>query len=142
MSAKHRPGREYQDILEGGGFRSGGGYTGPKVRFRDFFKSSQSKSPDFVVSPKGTAYPVPKGAQGPKPVFNQQGKQTGTAFTGGKGGGNNQVDSIRIMNPTPARGRSPSYPTGYIKYENERRQGVNPYTGKTVPNSKSHYPVD
>jgi hypothetical protein len=71
------------------------------------------------VSPGGTAYPVPKGAQGPKPGINPQGKQTGTAFTGGKGGANKQVDTMRIMDPTPPRGKSPGYPEGYIKYENK-----------------------
>ena len=104
-----------------------------------------SSAPNFIVSPSGTAYPVPRGAQGPVPVINPAGKVTGSAFTGGRGGANGQVDTIRIMNPTPPRGRSPGYPNGYIKYENAaspRPQGVDPYTGRTLPNSQSHFPID
>jgi hypothetical protein len=102
-------------------------------------------APDFVVSPSGTAFPVPKGATGPSPVISPAGSQTGVAFTGGAGGANGQVSTIRLMNPTPARGNSPGYPNGYIKYENSaipRPQGVDPYSGKTLPNSPSHFPID
>lgn len=107
--------------------------------------SGPSKGPDFVVSPGGTAFPVPNGATGPTPVLNPAGNQTGAAFTGGTGGTNGQVSTMRIMNPTPARGNSPGYPKGYIKYENSaspKPQGVDPYSGKTLPNSKSHFPID
>lgn len=101
-----------------------------------------NKAPDFIVSPNGTAFPVPKGAQGPTPVVNQAGKQTGIAYTGGTGGANRQVDKIRIMDSTPSRGSSPDYPNGYIKYENAATQGVDPYTGRTLPNSQSHFPIE
>jgi RHS repeat-associated protein len=104
-----------------------------------------NKAPDFIVSPGGTAFPVPKGATGPTPVFNQAGNQTGVAFTGGAGGANGQVATMRLMNPTPAKGGSPAYPNGYIKYENAaspKPQGVDPYSGKTLPNAKSHFPID
>ncbi|NOH29412.1 RHS repeat-associated core domain-containing protein [Vibrio mediterranei] len=100
------------------------------------------KAPDFVVSPGGTAFPVPKGATGPTPVVNPGGKTTGSAFTGGKGGTNGKVDTIRIMDPTPPRGKSPGYPNGYIKYENKSGQGVDPYTGRTLSNKDSHFPID
>ncbi len=103
---------------------------------------ASNKAPDFVVSPGGTAFPVPKGAKGPTSVVNPGGKATGSAFTGGKGGTNGQVDTMRIMNPTPARGKSPGYPNGYIKYENKAGQGVDPYTGRTISNKKSHFPID
>jgi len=99
-------------------------------------------APDFIVTPGGTAFPVPKGATGPFPVVNQAGKRTGAAFTGGRGGANGQVDTIRIMNPTSARGRSPGYPNGYIKYENSRGQGVDPYTGRTGSREDTHFPID
>jgi RHS repeat-associated protein len=102
-------------------------------------------SPDFVVSPSGTAFPVPKGATGPTPVLNPAGKQTGVAYTGGAGGANGKVSTMRIMDPTPAKGSSPGYPNGYIKYENSaspKPQGVDPYSGKTLPNSQSHFPID
>jgi RHS repeat-associated protein len=101
-----------------------------------------SNAPDFIVSPGGTAYPVPRGATGPTPVINPAGRQTGSAFAGGRGGANQQVDSLRVMDPTPPRGSSPGYPRGYVKYENRAGQGVDPYTGQTVPNSQSHFPID
>ena len=100
------------------------------------------QAPDFVVSPNGTAFPVPKGSIGPSPVINPAGKITGSAFTGGNGGVNGQVDTMRMMNPTPPIGSSPGYPSGYIKYENSFGQGVDPYTGRTVPNSQSHFPIE
>jgi hypothetical protein len=46
------------------------------------------------------------------------------------------------MDSTPARGRSPGYPNGYIKYENINSQGVNPYTGKTVPREEAHFHIE
>ena len=76
------------------------------------------------------------------PVINEGGKQTGTAFVGGKGGANKKVDTIRIMDPTPPRGKSPGYPKGYVKYENVSKQGVNPYTGKTGSHSETHFAID
>jgi len=103
---------------------------------------TSDKAPDFVVSPGGTAFPVPKGATGPASVVNPGGKTTGNAFTGGKGGVNGKVDTMRIMNPTPPRGKSPGYPNGYIKYENKSGQGVDPYTGRTLSNKDSHFPID
>ena len=103
---------------------------------------ASDKAPDFVVSPGGTAFPVPKGATGPTPVVNPGGKTTGSAFTGGNGGANGKVDTMRIMNPTPPRGKSPGYPNGYIKYENKSGQGVDPYTGRTLSNKDSHFPID
>lgn len=99
-------------------------------------------APDFVVSPGGTAFPVPRGAEGPTPVINPSGQQTGVAFTGGNGGANGQVSTMRIMDPTSPRGASPGYPNGYIKYENSGRQGVDPYSGGTLPNSQSHHRID
>jgi len=98
-------------------------------------------SPNFIVDQSGTAFPVPSGAKGPTPVINPAGKQTGVAFTGGSGGANGKVTTMRIMNPTPARGSSPGYPNGYVKYENASKQGVHPYSGKTVPNTESHHPI-
>jgi len=101
-----------------------------------------NKAPDFIVSKGGTAFPVPKGSTGPTSVVNPSGKTTGSAFTGGKGGANGQVDTMRIMDATPARGKSPGYPNGYVKYENKSGQGVNPSTGKTISNKESHFPLD
>ncbi|MHB1167440.1 MAG: RHS repeat-associated core domain-containing protein, partial [Carboxydocellales bacterium] len=99
------------------------------------------KGPNFVVTPRGEAIPIPNGASGPVPVINPAGKTTGFGFTGGKGGANGKIDSVRIMDPTQPRGNSPGYPEGYVKYENATQQGVDPVTGKTLPNSQSHFPL-
>ncbi len=99
--------------------------------------------PGFVVGPTGIVFPVPPGAVGPTPVINPNGVQTGVAFTGGSGGANGQVNTIRIMDPTPPRGASPGYPNGYVTYQNGTgpgAQAVDPYTGQTVPRSQAHYP--
>lgn len=101
-----------------------------------------NKAPDFIVSQDGTAFPVPKGSTGPTPVNNPAGKKTGDAFTGGSGGANGQVDTMRMMDPTPPRGKTPGYPNGYIKYENKAGQGVDPNTGRTLPNRDSHFPTN
>ena len=98
-------------------------------------------SPDFVVTPNGDVIPVPKGATGPVDVVNPAGNVTGQAYTGGSGGANGQVSNVRIMDPTPPRGNSPGYPNGYVKYENSMGQGVDPNTGRTLPNSQSHFPL-
>ncbi|WP_197073459.1 hypothetical protein [Clostridium polynesiense] len=104
-------------------------------------KAPKTSSPDFVVTPNGDAIPVPKGATGPIDVKNPTGKTTGFAYTGGKSGANGQVSNVRIMDPTPPRGNSPGYPNGYVKYENKGLQGLDPITGKTIPNSQSHFPL-
>lgn len=52
---------------------------------------------------------------------------------------------MRIMNATQPKGNSPGYPDGYIRYTNSaspRPQGVDPVTGKTLPNTAGHYPID
>ena len=101
--------------------------------------SATGSGPNFIVTPGGTAFPVPTGATGPTPVVNPAGNQTGSAFTGGSGGQNGQVSTMRIMNANP------SNPTGYIKYENNaqpKAQGVDPYSGRTVSPDKAHKPID
>ncbi len=95
------------------------------------------RGPDFIVDPGGQVFPVPRGATGPVPVVNKSGNTTGAAFTGGQGGANKQVDTIRIMDPDK-RGR---YPDGYVKYTNELKQGVDPYTGQTGSHNASHFPL-
>jgi RHS repeat-associated protein len=114
----------------------GGGRAGAAV---------ENAAPDFIVSRGGTAFPVPEGAQGPVPVINPAGNQTGVAFTGGSSGANGQVSTMRIMDPTPPIGNSPGYPNGYIRYQNNaspRPQAVDPYTGQTIPNSQGHFPIN
>nr|WP_262052009.1 polymorphic toxin type 10 domain-containing protein [Leptospira kirschneri] len=114
----------------------------PNVNVPGGGKAIVTNRPDFIVSPNGTAFPVPKGATGPTPVINLNGKITGSGYTGGKGGANGQVNTMRIMDPTPAKGNSPGYPNGYIKYMNNVKQGVDPYTGKTLPNTKNHFGIN
>jgi hypothetical protein len=107
--------------------------------------SSGGRGVDFVVTEAGEAIPVPKGASGPVPVINEAGETTGFAFKGGEGGHglDSRVSDVRIMDPTPPRGRSPGYEGGYVTYENRLGQGVNPHTGRTVPNSdpSRHIPL-
>ncbi len=101
--------------------------------------------PNFIVTPNGTAIPVPEGASGPTPVTNPGGRQTGVAYTGGSGGQNGKVSTVRIMEPTPPRGNSPGYPNGYVKYENSaspKPQGVDPVTGRTLSNAESHFSLE
>jgi RHS repeat-associated protein len=108
-------------------------------------ESPPLNKPNFIVDNSGQVFPVPKGAKGPTPVINPSGKQTGVAFTGGQGGANGKVATMRIMNPTLPKGKSPGYPNGYIKYENAaspKPQGVNPQSGQTAPNAQSHYPIN
>jgi hypothetical protein len=97
-------------------------------------------SPNFIVTPEGKAIVVPEGATGP--VWVKNGK--GFAYIGGKGGSNEQVSVVRIMDPTEAKlqGRIPAYPKGYVKYENDINQGVDYVTGKTLSNKKSHLSLE
>jgi RHS repeat-associated protein len=129
------------DVAQGCG--SGGGSRANSPTPNNVGKQT-TRNTDFVVSPGGTAFPVPKGAHGPTPVINDAGKQTGVAYTGGTGGANSQVSTMRVMDPTQPKGKSPGYPDGYVKYENSATptpQGVDLYTGKTLSNSKSHFPI-
>jgi hypothetical protein len=88
-------------------------------------------APDYVVSPGGTAYPVPRGATGPAPADTGKGVQ----FQGGSGGPglNERVTGFRFMDPV-TRGRY-QHPKGYGVYNNITDQTVSPSTGQTVPRS-------
>lgn len=92
----------------------------------------------FIVDANGQAFPVPAGATGPTTTPSGKGVQ----FTGGSGGTNGQVATMRIMDPVPARGNASAYPEGYIKYENASGQGVNPYTGRTGSKPETHCPIN
>ena len=63
------------------------------------------------------------------------------AFTGGTGGANGQVSTVRIMDPVPAKGNVPEYPNGYVKYENDFGQGVDLITGQTLSKVQAHFPL-
>ena len=95
-------------------------------------------SPNFVVTAT-QCIPVPTGS-GLVPVINSGGRITGQAFSGGTGGGNNlppNVSQLRLMEPTV------EYPNGYAVFMNSQNQGVNPFTGQTLPNSSPlrHIPL-
>jgi len=92
-------------------------------------------SPNFIVDEGGQVFPVPEGAVGPKPTENGK----GVIFSGGNGGENGQVSSIRIMDPVPARGKAPAYPNGYVVYENINGQAVDPNSGRTVSRREAHH---
>jgi len=121
--------RPTQTVPFASGF--GGGSTGAGT-------IAPARAPNFIVAPNGTAYPVPQGSVGPNPLT----RGSGVAFTGGNGGANGQVSTMRIMDPTPPRGRSPGYPKGYIKYDNACGQGVDPYTGRVLPNAQNHFSLE
>jgi hypothetical protein len=101
-------------------------------------QTQSNTAPNFIVDGKGTAYPVPKGATGPEVADNGK----GIKYTGGSGGTNGQVTTMRIMDPVSAKGNAPAYPNGYIKYTNSQGQGVNPYSGQTGSNAATHYPIN
>ncbi len=65
----------------------------------------------------------------------------GVMFTGGQGGTNGQVSTMRIMNPTLPKGASPGYPNGHIIYNNNSNQPVDPYSGRTISDADAHYPI-
>lgn len=100
--------------------------------------SEVPKAANLIVDCKGIAFPIPEGAVAPIP--NTNGK--GVKFTGGQGGTNGQVSSLRIMDPTLPKGKSPRYSNGYIKYQNAGGQGVDPYNGRTLPQTASHILID
>jgi RHS repeat-associated protein len=92
-----------------------------------------SGAPNFVVTPRGVVFPVPAGARGPLAIPG------GMEFQGGSGGNglDPRTSGFRYMDPrTNSRY---SYPDGYGTYNNEDangvRQGVDPLTGRTIPNS-------
>jgi hypothetical protein len=57
-----------------------------------------------------------------------------------------EESGVRIMDAAPPGGNSPGYPNGYIEYENNplfgKPQSVDPITGRTLPNSQSHFPLE
>ena len=99
------------------------------------------KGPSFLVSEGGDVIPVPKGATGPRSADNAR----GTVFEGGRGGPglHPNVTEVRVMDPTPAMGKSPGYANGHVVYGNKAGQGVNPQTGQVVPKSdpSRHIPL-
>ena len=98
--------------------------------------SSSIHSPNFIVTSGGEAISVPDGAHGPFPADNGNGMK----FIGGQGGAKGNVDTVRIMNSTSARGNAPAYPDGYAVYETPmpNSQAVNSITGQTLSPADAH----
>ncbi|MGB7201896.1 MAG: hypothetical protein WBD16_06470 [Pyrinomonadaceae bacterium] len=98
-----------------------------------------TRAPSFLGQANGPAIAVPNGSS-QTAVVNSQGNVTGLAFTGGRGGNglSDAVTSVRVMNPTTR------YPNGYVTYMNINRQGVNPFSGRTIPNADPlrHVPLN
>lgn len=92
------------------------------------------RAPDFVVSPGGTAFPVPSGATGPLPT-----RAPGFQFTGGAGGHglDSRVTGVRFMDANSNQGAR-------AVYMNQGGQTVNPFTGRTVPKNAptAHFYID
>ncbi len=93
---------------------------------------SGGTGPTFVVTPGGTAVPVPTGVGSGGPTR----AGGGTVYTGGSGGGpgnmNPNVTGMRIMPSCPAKGPYPAYPNGYYNYTNAGGQVIDGQTGKTL----------
>ena len=120
-------------------------WTNAESKLANAAEGKASTNTSFLVDESGQTFPVPEGATGPNPSFNPAGNQTGVQYTGGRGGANGQVRTMRVMDAVPAKGKAPGYPKGYIKYENgasPKPQGVDPTSGKTLPSSQSHYPLN
>lgn len=94
---------------------------------------SQGK-PDFVVTSKGEAIPVPNGASGPLPT-----RSPGDQYTGGSGGKgmDSRTSGVRVMDRNSNQGRR-------AVYMNEKGQTVDPSTGRIVANSdpRAHHYLD
>jgi len=87
----------------------------------------------IIVTPGGTAIPIPQGAVGPTLVRTGKGFE----FTGGSGGYDlsTNASNVRIMDPTLPKGPSPGYPNGYANYQDTQGQSIDQYSGKTVGKS-------
>jgi hypothetical protein len=108
-------------------------------RSADLAADAGRAAPDFIVTPSGTAIPVPSGAIGPTPTVNSSGSTVGFEFTGGSGGAgmNAKVDGVRIMEANQHQGSR-------AVYMNQSRQTVDPSTGRTVPNAdpRAHHSLE
>jgi len=96
--------------------------------------------PNFLTGPTGRTFPVPNGAV-QVPNYNKSGTLTGTMYQGGTWNG--RAVDMRVMDPVPARGNAPAYPDGYVTYQNQRNQTIDPVTGRTLSNDHpdAHMPI-
>jgi RHS repeat-associated protein len=96
--------------------------------------ATSERPTDFVVTPRGEAIPIPKGANGP--TAPERG--SGMAYQGGSGGNgmNGRTTGVRIMDGNSNQGQR-------VSYMNRSGQTVNPTTGQTVPKNDptAHIPL-
>jgi len=83
-----------------------------------------NRAPDFVVSPGGTAIPVPSGATGPHRT-----RSSGFQYTGGAGGHgfDSRVSGVRLMDEVPGHHNRRAV------YMNEGGHTVDRNTGRQIP---------
>ncbi len=97
-------------------------------------KATVESSTSFVVTPKGEAIAIPKGAIGP----SSPQKGSGMSYQGGAGGNglDSRVSGVRIMDANSNQGKR-------VNYMNKNGQTVDPSTGKTISNSdkRGHLPL-
>lgn len=110
--------------------------SGPTIVLQ---QQTQASGPNFVVTPSGTAIPIPAGATGPVPVASDKGVQYSGGSTVAPNGA--VISSVRIMDPTQPSAASPGYPNGYVVYHNQYGQPVDPQTGRTLPRSRWHIAI-
>ena len=131
MSAKHRPGMEYQDELEGGGFRLGGGAkgsflkssaTGKRGLGTNPFKGKSFQDIDRILTDRGFKKVGSDPASGKGSYFHNK---TGRKYYLDKGRGgykkgiieNPHVDVHRMMNGKNLKTEKRKYPLGEKLYD-------------------------
>src|SRR5690554_888822 len=124
-----------------------GGYGGFNVSQRTSFNFSRfnfsnnmrsiGPSPNFIVSPNGTAFPVPNNSIGPFPALNNRGIQ----FVNGNSGFglSSRVHGFRFMDPITS-GKY-LYPNGYGNYFNSSNQSIHPYSGNMLSRSSDWWHI-
>jgi hypothetical protein len=88
-------------------------------------------TPNFIVSPGGTAFPVPDGA-----MRGSVRTGKGFAYRDGSGGYGFSPDTtgLRLMDPVLPPRRYP-YPNGYGVYMDRNDLTIDPFTGRTILDS-------
>lgn len=102
--------------------------------------ADRPESPNFIVSPRGVAFPIPEGAI-KVPLINPKGRQTGIAYEVPPESILKQKDivQVRLMDPVPKRGRCPGYALGYVEFENGLGQAVHPGSKKPLADAENHF---
>ncbi len=97
-------------------------------------KATVESTTSFVVTPKGEAIAIPKGATNP----SSPQKGSGMSYQGGAGGNgmDSRVSGVRIMDANSNQGIR-------VNYMNKSGQTVDSSTGKTISNSdkRGHLPL-